>query len=290
MPSSAPRRLIVTADDFGLSVEVNEAVEEAHRHGVLTGASLLVAGAAAGDAIRRARRLPTLGLGLHLALYDASPAAPPAAVPGLLGADGALGERPGATGAAIALSPALRRQVRREVAAQFEACARTGLPIRHLDGHWHCHEHPWVLSMAIAIGRPLGLRTVRIPFEPYRASLAAAGNRNPARRLAHAVLHRPLAAAMRRQVRRADLRASDWFFGKNDAGHVDADLLLGLIAHLPPGVSEIGLHPATGRSAGPHRPPAGWDPAGELAGLLDPRVRAACAAHGVRLCRFDDLG
>ena len=65
--------MILTADDFGAAVEVNEAVERAHRHGVLTAASLMVAGAAAHDAVARARNMESLRVGLHVVLVDGKP-------------------------------------------------------------------------------------------------------------------------------------------------------------------------------------------------------------------------
>src|ERR1700730_8247454 len=82
------RRLIVTADDFGRDVAINEAVEAASRDGILCGASLMVAAPAASDAVARARRLPGLRVGLHLVLSDGRPALPPDEIRGLVGADG----------------------------------------------------------------------------------------------------------------------------------------------------------------------------------------------------------
>ena len=122
------RRLIVTADDFGMAPEVNEAVEAAHRDGVLTGASLLITGAAAPAAVALAKRTPSLEVGLHLAMVAAPPAADPADIPDLLAADGSgLGQRPIVTGARAAMSRRVRAQVRRELVAQFEAFRRAGL-------------------------------------------------------------------------------------------------------------------------------------------------------------------
>ena len=77
------KRLVVTADDFGLALPVNAAVEAAHRRGLLTAASLMVTAPAAADAIERARRLPRLGVGLHLVLVDGKPALPPEELPDL---------------------------------------------------------------------------------------------------------------------------------------------------------------------------------------------------------------
>lgn len=283
------RRLIVTADDFGMSVEVNEAVEVAHRAGVLTCASLVTAGAAAEDAIRRAKRMPTLGVGLHLALFGA-----PAQLRGEPGSriarDGVnLGDSPATTGAAIVLSPRARAAARREIAAQFEAWRHTGLPLSHLDGHWHCHQHPAVLAMALELGKPHGLRAVRIPYENFMLSLRVAGGSARFKRLAEAIGHYPLALTMRHQLRRAGMRTNDWFFGKNDEGKMTAALLARLAEKLPSGVTEVDLHPATRRWPTLHAPPADWDPVGELHALTDPALRETIRANGVELCRWSDL-
>ncbi|MFI4963781.1 MAG: hopanoid biosynthesis-associated protein HpnK [Caulobacterales bacterium] len=284
------RRLIVTADDFGMSLEVNEAVEEAFRNGILTSASLVTAGAAAQDAIRRAKRMPGLGVGLHLALYGAPSQAAAQDVADLLHPSrGGLGERPVATGARIALSRRLQAQVGAEVAAQFAAYARSGLPLDHLDGHWHCHQHPFVLRTLISLGKPCGLRAVRVTYEPPLASWRAAGRTQLANRVTHAVGHGLLAANMRRRLRANGLAFNDWFFGKTDEGAMDASTLARLMVHLPPGVSELGLHPATAAWVSDHAPPAHWRAAGELAALLDPDVRAACDREGIARVRFGDL-
>ena len=94
---------------------------------------------------------------------------------------------------------------------------------------------------------------------------------------------------MRRVLRRAGIACNDWFFGKNDGGTVTPERLLAFIVHLPPGVTEIGLHPATRPWTGPHAPPAHWRGADELAALVDPDVVAACRAPKQRLVRFGDL-
>ncbi|MFT4025316.1 MAG: hopanoid biosynthesis-associated protein HpnK [Novosphingobium sp.] len=270
-----------------MSVEVNEAVEQAHREGILTCASLMVTGPAFADALRRARRLPELGVGLHLALYDA-PAAHP--VPSRIAPDGrTLGMDSTGTGIAMMLSARVRAAARAEIAAQFEAYRKTGLALGHLDGHWHCHQHPAILALAIAAGKPLGLKAVRVPYEPYGFSRRVAGGGAQPGRLAHVLGHYPLALAMRRRLRAAGLRRNDSFFGKNDAGAVSEEMLRRMIEALPAGVTEAGLHPATGHWPEPHNLPADWRPAAELAALTSPALREALAANGVRLCRWADL-
>ncbi len=281
------RRLIVTADDFGMSMEVNDAVEEAYRNGILTCASLVVAGDAAEDAVRRAKRLPKLGVGLHLAMFGA-PAS--ASEPSILAPDGAnLGQSPVVTGVAVMVSPRARKAAEREFAAQFDAYRKTGLPLGHLDGHWHCHQHPAVLAIALRLGKPLGLRAVRIPYEPYSFSRDVGDGSKPIARLLHAFSHWPLTRAMRWQVRNAGMAANDRFFGKTDNGAIDEKLLLRFVAKLPSGVTELGLHPSTVNWHGPHAPPADWQVAQELTALTSPALRAAIDEHGVTLSRWADL-
>ena len=105
------KRLIVTADDFGLSNPVNEAVELAHTRGILTAASLMVTAPAAADAVTRARRLPELGVGLHLVFVDGIPALPPTQIPDLVGKDGRFHRDPTRFGVRLFFSPRLQHQV-----------------------------------------------------------------------------------------------------------------------------------------------------------------------------------
>jgi hopanoid biosynthesis associated protein HpnK len=283
------KSLIVTADDFGLSLAVNEAVEEAHRKGVLTCASLMVTGPAAADAVARAKRMPKLGVGLHLALLDAPSALGRDLIPDLVGPQGdVLASDPVFAGTKIAMLPHVRAQARAEMRAQFELFAKTGLPLDHVDGHWHFHQHPWLLGMLIRDMAPaFGVKAVRVPSEPALPSWRAAGRHGLAKRLATSISQAAICASMRVRLRRAGIASNDWFFGVNDGGHVGRDLLLGFIANLPDGVSEIGLHPATRPATGPFAPPASWRPAEELAALVDPDVIAA--ARALRLGGFSEI-
>jgi hopanoid biosynthesis associated protein HpnK len=280
-------RLIITADDFGMSLEVNEAVEEAHRKGVLTCASLVVAGDAAEDAIRRARRMPGLGVGLHLTIFGARASAKGVST---LSRDGEnLGEEPVRTGSAIMVLPAARKAARREIAAQFEAYRQTGLELGHLDGHWHCHQHPSVLALALEYGVPLGLKALRVPYEPFGFSRRVAGRTKTGARLSHAICGLPLTLVMRLQARAAGVSANDYFFGKTDDGFISEELLLSLLANLPQGSTELGLHPATETWGGAHCPPAHWRQAEELAALTSPRVRSEITQREIELIRWADL-
>src|SRR6266699_5092946 len=163
------RRLIVTADDFGRDVAINEAVEAASRDGILCGASLMVAAPAAEDAVARARRLPGLRVGLHLVLTDGSPVLPRGEIRGLVGADGRFDDRQIRAGLRYFFAPGVRRLLAAEIRAQFEAFRATGLALDHVNAHQHMHLHPTVARLMIEIGRDYGIRAVRLPAEPVGA-------------------------------------------------------------------------------------------------------------------------
>lgn len=253
------KRLIVTADDFGAAVAVNEAVEIAHTQGILTAASLMVAGEGAGDAVERARRLPDLGVGLHIALADGKPVLPAAEVPALVGADGRFAGMI-RTAFAIALSPAARAQMRAEVAAQFAAFAATGLALDHVNAHKHFHLHPLITSAILDAGKEHGLKAMRVPVEPGGRGMAS-------------ILLRWWAGRLRLRLARAGLATNDRVAGLAATGSFDTARMAQAIANLPDGVTELYCHPAT-QDIWPGSAP-GYRYRAELAALTAPQVRAA---------------
>lgn len=281
----AETRLIVTADDFGRADAINAAVERGHRDGVLTAASLMVTGAAAADAVDRARRLPTLGIGLHVTLVDGIPALPPERIPDLVEADGRFTRRLVALGARIYLRPAVRRQVAAELRAQFELYRATGLALDHVDLHHHYHLHPTVFALLVPLAREYGAAGVRIPFEPPLASWRA-GRDRPLARLASAAFHLRRARAMRALVRRHGMVANDAMFGLHHSGGMDAATLAAVVGALPPGLNEAYCHPGAHPWQEDHPMPASYRPVDEFRALIDPAVAALVERRGIRLTTF----
>ncbi|HEX3381491.1 MAG TPA: hopanoid biosynthesis-associated protein HpnK, partial [Paraburkholderia sp.] len=163
--AAKPRGLIVTADDFGLHQRVNQAVEWAHRDGVLSAASLMIGAPAVRDAVARARELPQLRVGLHLVLADGAALIPRAAIRALLDEHGRFGDNMVRDGVRFFFLPHVRKQLAREIRAQFDAFAQTGLTLDHVNTHKHFHLHPTVLGLILAIGSEYGMKAMRLPFE-----------------------------------------------------------------------------------------------------------------------------
>jgi hopanoid biosynthesis associated protein HpnK len=288
---SAAKRLIVSGDDFGAAVEVNEGIVRAHRDGILGQTSLMVTGDAAAQAVEIARANPTLAVGLHLVLAQGRPAAPPHAIPALVGPRGAFRDTPIRNGLRYAwdsLRAAGRAQLVREIEAQLDVFVRTGLPLAHVDGHLNMHLHPMVLPILLELAPRYGIRAVRVSRESLRAALRY-DRRHVARKCFEGLAFHALAAYATPRLRAAGIVASDRVYGMHQTGHVDEAYLLHVIARLPAGVSEVYAHPATGQAAVMAGYQDGYDHAGEVAGLTSARVRGALERAGVTLTTYRDL-
>lgn len=274
------KRLIITGDDFGISIPVNEAIEAAHRNGVLTATCLMVGAPAAADAVSRAKRLTSLAVGLHLVVTCGRAVLPPETIPDLVDEGGRLDDDLARAGFRYFFIPQARRQLAMEIRAQFEAFRATGLPLDHVNAHNHMQLHPTVLAAILKIGPEFGLRAVRLPFEPFLPSWRAA----PCRvglfgRFAYAAALKPWASWARRRMRRAGISTNDQLFGMYDSGEMTVDRIYHLISVLPEGVSEIHLHPALANAAAyRHRD--------EFEALVDSRLAAALEVNAIKRIAF----
>jgi len=252
-----------SADDFGLTEGVNEAVERAHRDGILQAASLMVAAPAAADAVRIARANPGLRVGLHLVVIEGPAVSPPSAIPDLVDARGQFPSDQLRLGINYFFRPGIRRQLQLEIAAQFAAFAATGLALDHANAHKHMHLHPTVGAMMIGIGKAHGLRRIRVPAEPP-AILARCGTRAG---MGDRILYH-WTAILRRQARNAGIATNDHCFGLAWSGHMTMDRLRMLLAQVPDGDSEIYFHPATRQDDTLKKLMPDYEHAAELAALL----------------------
>ncbi|MBV9968132.1 MAG: hopanoid biosynthesis-associated protein HpnK, partial [Alphaproteobacteria bacterium] len=199
----APRRLIVTADDFGRDIAVNEAVERAHRDGILSTTSLMVGAPAAADAVARARRQADLHVGLHLVLIDGDPVLPREELGSLVRCDGRFDDNPLRSGLRFCFRPKACRLLAAEIRAQFEAFRATGLALDHVNAHKHMHLHPTVARLVVEIGRDYGMRAIRIPSEPASALKGAFPEERPAGQA-----YIPVITALRRRLHRAGIASN----------------------------------------------------------------------------------
>lgn len=274
--TSAPRRLIVNADDFGRSASINQAVIRAHREGILTTASLMVNEPAFEEAVTLARQNPRLGVGLHLTLLCGHSALPPEQVPGLVNARGEFSNNPAATGFRYFFQHRLHDQLRREIHAQFARFRSTGLPLDHVNSHLHLHLHPTVFGILMADAEQLVIKYLRLTLDPFRLNLRLASGHLGYRAL-HAAIFHPLASRARPVLARHGIRHTGAVFGLLQNARVDEDYVSRLLPQLPPGDSELYSHPSLDEFKN------------EFAALISPRVREQVKRLGIKLIRYQDL-
>ena len=270
------RRLIVNADDFGLSHSVNAAVIRAHREGILTTASLMVNEPGFEEAVKLAKENPKLGVGLHLTLLQGHSALPPEKIPGLVNSRGEFSESPVGTGMNYFFKRSLREQLRAEIHAQFEKFHSTGLPLDHVNGHLHLHLHPAIFKILMEDSEKLGIRHLRLTRDCLSRS------RKMSRghwfyRVSHAAIYEWLSRRARGPLEQKKIRHAQITFGLLQNARVDENYILKLLPELPPGDSELYSHPSLGEFK--H----------EFEALVSPRVKSLVQELRIGLIRHQDL-
>ncbi len=235
-------RLIVNADDFGLTSGVNRAIIELHRAGVLTSATLMANAAATAEAVVLARATPTLGVGCHVVLVDGTPALAPHQISSLTGArTGQLHPTLGAFLQRLLTDRIRSSEIEGEARAQIAQLQSQGLHLTHIDTHKHTHMFPGVLRPLLRAARACGVRAVRNPFEPAWSQSATPGA--PWMRCMQVALLRRLTPAFRRIVAEEGFTTTDGSIGVLATGTLDARTVSSLAAALPEGIFELVSHP-----------------------------------------------
>lgn len=240
------RRLIINADDLGLTEGVNRAIFEAHNRGIVTSATLMASASAFEHAVCMGKQAPQLSIGCHVLLVDGRPVLSPGDVTSLV-AHGGKSFRNGIGEFAIS---ALRgrldaQQVESEATAQFRKLQQAGIFVTHFDTHKHTHIFPGVLRALLRAARACGIRAVRNPFAPVRPVAYAhlLGRPRLWKSYSEVRLLRTLVARFRREVHEAGLITTDGTFGILGTGTLDTKLFNAIIGCIPEGTWEFVCHP-----------------------------------------------
>lgn len=283
------KRLIINADDLGMTAGINRGIERACREGVVRSATLMAAGAAFDDAVAVAQRTPELSIGCHVVLIGGRPILPPTQAPSLAPA----GEfRPGiaAFTQAAVFGKLNASEIRAEVEAQIQKLQRAGVTLTHVDSHKHTHIFPAVLRPLLEAARDCGIRAVRNPFTPVR--LLAAQLLRPSRfaRGSKVMLLSAFRASFGRELRRTGMRSPDGSFGIVATGSLGAATLARIAAAIPEGTWELVTHPGY-NDAELERLPTRLRQSRdvELELLCSPETRKALEQHGVTVISYREF-
>jgi hopanoid biosynthesis associated protein HpnK len=295
LPQDNTKRLIVNADDFGMTEKINQAVLEAHNNGIVTSTSLLANGAAFASAVALARQQPGLGVGVHLNLTQGRPVSPASSIPGLVNGNGQFFSSPVGLAEKILARRVSRVELERELRAQIEKVICAGIAITHLDGHKHVHILPSIFDLVVRLAREYRIHGIRCAGE-RSAGLVALLRRNTA--ACSAILKQYLGGralrllwlGLKGKVERARLSCPTYLFGVTQTGFLDAASLEAILACLPAGVSEILCHPGyvdAELSRIPTRLLAQREK--ELEALTRPEIKRRVTEWGIELINYRHL-
>jgi hopanoid biosynthesis associated protein HpnK len=237
------RRLIINADDFGLTSGVNRAILEAHTDGLVSSATLMANAAAFDDAVQRALQSQRLGVGCHVVLVDGLPILDARQAPSLIDpGKGRFRDGAGSFGLATWAGRVDRRDISVETAAQIGKLESAGIRSTHLDTHKHVHMFPKVLRGVLSAAQAWGVRAIRNPFEPLRF-LQLTKKLGSRKRWLQVKMLNTLAADFGRTVKNAGLITPDGSLGVVATGELDHERFRDLIQNCPEGTWELVCHP-----------------------------------------------
>ena len=289
------KRLIVNADDFGLTENVNRGILDAHREGIVTSTTLLANGMAFESAVAAGKRFHRLGIGVHLNLTEGKPVADARHIPTLVDRGGRLHLAPARLWAGIALGQVSLSEIEVELRAQVRKVIRAGIRPTHFDGHKHVHVLPGVSDIVIRLAREFRIPAVRCPMEQNGQASGPLRNRRFSRisKVKQYLVSRAVsdqARNFRKKLAQVGLLSPTYFQGLSRTGFLDASAIREILGNLPPGTSELMCHPGyrdvelerTGTRLLTERET-------EIQGLTARSVRNFLASGGIQLWNYKDF-
>jgi hopanoid biosynthesis associated protein HpnK len=276
------KKLIVTADDWGLTPAVNLGVVRAFQDGIVTSASLLVTGSAFENAVALARENPKLDVGLHLALVEERAVLGREVLPTLLDETGRLPRTSGEFIRRAILGRISWHEVEREIAAQIALFQKTGLRFSHLNSHQHLHMFPAVFQLVRRLTRGMDNVWIRNPAGPWRKA--------PCVRMGRWLqqLGLNLTCLSARRLHGPPLpQMPDGMYGFEVSGRLTRSALEEILRKIPDGLYELICHPgeddAETRTRYSHW---GYRWAEELEALTARETRVVLQEQGIVLTSF----
>lgn len=279
-------RLIVSGDDFGLHPSINSGIEQAHRDGILTSASLVANGEFFDDAVEVIQRNPGLGVGLHINFIEERPLAPAGLIPNLLEQSGSLRKDHLKLAFDVLRGRVKPLELQTELQAQIDRCRSANVKLTHVDSHRHLHMLPPVFSAIKPVLKQNGITRMRYLNPPLRdlfdSQLVKAGT--------------GAFFKLQKAVCGSAFKVPDFFVGFFQSGGVNSQVLKSMLARLKRGTYEIGMHPAQSDEQLRLRY-GGWDDyfdykfswQTELAALIDSTIREAAKSMQVQLISYESL-
>jgi chitin disaccharide deacetylase len=238
------KRLIVNADDFGLSRGVNRAIVECHQLGIVTSATLMANSSAFDDAVELSKENPRLAIGCHVTLMDGEPLLPPTQVASLLRDGREFYRTIGDFAPRALLGRFHAAEVEAEATAQFLRIQKAGIALSHFDAHKHAHMFPSVAEPLLRAAQKCGIPAVRNPFErPVPLGYSTLFGSKFRVRWAEVIALRQWQRQFERLAQRYGIRTTTGSVGIVATGALDRAVLREMLLRLEDGTWELVCHP-----------------------------------------------
>jgi predicted glycoside hydrolase/deacetylase ChbG (UPF0249 family) len=274
------KKLIVTADDFGLTKSVNEGIEMACAEGVVTHVNLIPTGDAFRDAVGRLSKLKGISSGAHLALTETAPVSDPGKVRTLIGKDGRFCRHNGGFFLRLLLNRIDPSEIYLELKAQLDAIVKAQVKPVNLSSHEHIHMMPSMLKVFMKLAKEYGIPSIRCPYEKKMAGPLTV------KKAAKALIMATLGNRSADNIRSSGLKTTDDFIGFYDSGHIDEKRLSGLIGQAGDGISELVTHPGFLGPEVINRYTFHRNCEAELSALTSPKIKRLMREKGIELTGF----
>jgi hopanoid biosynthesis associated protein HpnK len=289
------KRLIVNADDFGLTEKVNQAIVQGHRSGIITSTTLMANGMAFNSAVALAQATPELGVGIHLNLTTGKAISCRSKIPGLVDTRGLFCNTPEWLVAKLAAGTLGLGQVEQEFRAQIGKVLSAGVAPTHLDGHKHVHLFPPIFRLVIQMAKEYGIPAVRCTRERSIGLLKLLRKNSGAsaqivRQYLVGRLLSLVSLNLGAKLRRARLSFPNHFFGIAVTGFLDTDILKTIICHVPEGTSELMCHPGyVDADLTDTHTRLLKQREREIQAMIQPEIKRLLVQHGIELISYRHL-
>ncbi len=278
------KQLIINADDFGRHNLINRAVQDAFQKGCLRSATIMPGGVAFDDAVKKARSLDGLGVGIHLTLANGNPILPPSEIPTLVTAEGKFHDNHAAFLKLYLQKKINLDEVRAELAAQIEKVKRADLNLTHVDSHQHLHHVPGIIDIVLELADAAGIHAIRISdTKIFEGEFGGVGQFIGRLGLTS------LAKFAARKAHKKNFHYPDNFTGIVAGESVTEKFMLNLIDKMKDGTTEVMLHP--GRSNEVLKDFCKWehDFEAELDAVTSPKVLKLLSEKNISAVNFAAL-
>jgi hopanoid biosynthesis associated protein HpnK len=280
------KQVIVNADDFGLTTEINQGIIRAFEEGIVTSTSLSANGEAFREAVAFINTTPSLDVGIHLTLVEERPVLPPQTIPSLVENTGRFRKKAQVFFVDYLKGKISMQEVKTEFHAQAKKILDHGISITHIDSHQHIHILPKIADITIELAEEYGIKYIRYPKEDieFRKILSA----RKIKRLVQQMAVNFFCLYSRNRLKNYSL---DQFFGFYDGGRLDKEKLIQIFRKVSRGTSELMCHPGLGMNANTPTGYEHWDYAWgeELNSLMDEELKEVISQENIQLVNFTRL-